>query len=453
MFLAVWLRTHEAGMSVLAMGFALAAAWYFKSDGLVYTGPDIDTPELRLWSIVIGGSVLLIAFGVTLYLGRPKSWLRALVYGCMVPSLVTLSLLASGRTVSHGSFHIVGLLPYFGPALLAFRRAHQAPGEGHALLGLALLVLPVLPFALTAGGVDPLDLKYYAGLAAGLFGTAVLVVSLLRRQRALGIEIERRAAADAMLRDANAALEHRVRERTAHLHELIGGLEAFNRGVSHDLRGPLGGMSQLARMAADAMERGDDSLARRSLPMIASQCDASVRMVNAMLALARLGDATVQRSRVCLAELARSAYEETMLSAPGTRVPELHCGPMPAIRADANLLRVIFVNLMGNAAKFSRESAAPRIEIESRVEGRDVTVVVRDNGIGFDAEVAARLFDPFFRGHDARFEGHGLGLSVVRRAVEAMGGQVRARRAATGGAEIAFTLPGAFVEHESLAEA
>jgi signal transduction histidine kinase len=124
---------------------------------------------------------------------------------------------------------------------------------------------------------------------------------------------------------------------------------------------------------------------------------------------------------------------------------------MPAVWADADLLRVIFVNLVGNATKFSRQAKAPRIEVEAQVEDRDVTICVRDNGIGFDPAVAGRLFDPFFRGHGAGFEGHGLGLSIVRRAVEAMGGRVVARRAATGGAEISFTLPGALVEQESLA--
>ena len=75
-------------------------------------------------------------------------------------------------------------------------------------------------------------------------------------------------------------------------------------------------MSNLARMAADALTHGDSELAQRALPLIAGQCDASVDMVTAMLELARLGDAPAQRQVVCLSDLARSAFEEVRLAHP-----------------------------------------------------------------------------------------------------------------------------------------
>ncbi len=312
------------------------------------------------------------------------------------------------------------------------------------LLGLALLAPAVTPYLLLAAGLPATQLKYFAGVSVVLFGMVLLTVSLLRRQRVLDAEVHRRSAAEDELRHANTRLEARVAERTAHLHELAQGLETFNRCVSHDLRGPLGGMAQLARMATEAMERGDPSVARRALPMISSQCDASSRLVTTMLDLARLGEQQASPEPLYVADLVQSAFDEVMLGLPATGPrPELHCAPMPQVMSDPRLLRPALVNLIGNAAKFSREAAHPRIDVDGTVHGRDLVLCVRDNGVGLSPEVAERIFEPFYQAHGARFEGHGLGLSIVRRAVQALGGRAWAEPRAEGGASLCFSLPGA----------
>lgn len=446
LFAAVWVRSRDRGLMWLSVGFALAALWYAYSGRLPESGPDIDSPTLRLWSIVIGMAVLCVSTGVVRYLGLPRGAGRWLVLACGVPGLVMVLALGLGFTLSHRAFHVGVLVAYLGAATLALQRAREAPGDGHALLGLTLLTLALMPHAMAYAEVPPDQLKYFAGLLLGMFGMVLLTVSLLRRQRSLEAEVRWRGEAEAELREANLRLEARVNERTAHLRELIGGLESFNRGVSHDLRGPLGGMSSLARLAADALARGDDSVATRVLPVIARQCDDSVQMVTTMLALARLGDLQVQPQPVCLTELARSAFDEVLLSQAGARRPELHCGEMPQVQADPRLLRPILVNLIGNAMKFSRHASSPRIEIVASVVGRDVEICVDDNGPGFPPELAERIFEPFCRAHGAGFEGHGLGLSIVRRAVDAMGGSVRALTRPGGGASIRFSLPGAIAE-------
>ena len=445
MFTAVWLRSREPGTWLLAIGFAVASGWYFLSPRAPNTGADIDTLAERVSAAAVGVAILLRAIGVALYLGWSAGWMRRFVLLCCLPALASIAWLAVGGVLSHRAFHVAGLLPYLGVALLAFERARREPGNAHGLLGVALLTLPLLPFALAAAGVDTGDLRYYTGVAVIVFGMLVLTVSLLRRHRALAREIERRTEAEAQLRDANQRLEARVVERTAHLHELVAGLESFNRGVSHDLRGPLGGMSQLARMAADAMARGDGSLAQRALPQIASQCDASVKMVNAMLELARVGETPAQQVPVDLRAVVASALDEVALSQPAVQRMVVQVGDLPQVLADPVLLRTAFVNLIGNAVKFARDVAEPRIEVEARTEGRDVLLSVRDNGIGFPAEFAARLFEPFFRAPGASQEGHGLGLSLTRRAIEAMGGQVWAQAPAQGGAELCVRLKGALL--------
>jgi signal transduction histidine kinase len=448
-FAAIWLRSREAGMEWLAAGLAMTAAWYGYSARILYTEPDMETVEQRIAGIVIALSVLLISIGVVRYLGAPKGHLRWLLLACWAPAVVAILALVVSPAVPHRIFHTAVLVSYLGAATLAFRRSAQEPGDGHVLLGLALLSLPATPIVMAVTGIPSHQLAYVAGVSVIVFGLILLAVSLLRRQRALGIEVQRRAAAEDSLRDANARLEARVGERTAHLHELIGGLEAFNRIVSHDLRGPLGGMSSLAKMAAEAMSQGDPTMAQRALPLIATQCEASVQMVNAMLELARVGDTPVRRERIRMSDLARSAFDEVVLARPDRPRPAFHCNVMPLVMADPHLLRQVFVNLIGNAAKFSRESSAPRIDIDARVEGRAVTVCVSDNGVGFEPGVAERIFEPFYRAHDRRFEGHGLGLSIVRRAVEAMGGSVSAQSAKQGGASLCFKLPDAGVLEEA----
>lgn len=443
--LAGW-RSREPGTPLLALGFAITALWYLNGDRIAYAGPNIDTDQQRVWSSLIGLSVLLIASGVIRYLGAPRGRWRWALVPFLLPSIVTLIAVALTPDVPRRLFHVNALLPYAGAALLAFRRSTQHPGDGHVLLGLALLAPPLTPYLLLAAGLAPTQLKYFAGVSVVMFGLVLLTVSLLRRQHALDTEVHRRAAAEQQLRDANARLEARVNERTSHLRELIQGLEAFNRSVSHDLRGPLGGMSSLARMAVDAMSRGDTTMAQRALPVIVNQCDASVHLVSTMLDLARMGDLSVQPQAVCLDELARSAFDEVMLAAPSGTRPELHCTAMPSVRADPRLLRPVLVNLIGNAVKFTRDVAQPRITIDATVHGRDLTICVLDNGIGLPAGAGERIFEPFEQAHGSRYEGHGLGLSIVRRAVQAMGGRTWAESRPEGGAALCFTLPGAVID-------
>jgi len=102
----------------------------------------------------------------------------------------------------------------------------------------------------------------------------------------------------------------------------------------------------------------------------------------------------------------------------------------------------VLANLIGNAIKFTRDSDSGRIEIgASSVQG-GVEVYVRDNGVGFEAAAAERLFTPFTRLHGERFDGHGVGLSIVRRAVERHGGRVWAESQPGQGAVFRFSLPG-----------
>jgi signal transduction histidine kinase len=114
---------------------------------------------------------------------------------------------------------------------------------------------------------------------------------------------------------------------------------------------------------------------------------------------------------------------------------------LPVVDADPALLRAVLTNLIGNALKFSERRAEGRVRVYAETGAEGVTVHVTDNGEGFDAASAALLFQPFQRLHGAAYEGHGVGLSIVRRAVERHGGRVWAQGQLGGGATFSFSLP------------
>jgi signal transduction histidine kinase len=442
LFGAVWLRDRERGMAWLSFGFALMALWYFNSDRLVITGSTMSAALLRHWAVVIAAAVWAVNAGVIAYLGWPQGWMRWLIFACWLPTPLLMVALGLGIPLPVRVFHVGSLLCYVASAVLAFQRQRDEPGAGHLLLALVLLSLPLTPFAMLALGIPAAQLRYVAAVPVAVFGLILLTVSLLRRRRRLEAEIARRAAAEEQLRRANAELETRVQQRTLYLQELVQGLEEFNRSVSHDLRGPLSGMASLARMAHEKLQQGDADLARRALPAIAEQAQASTKLVSTLLELARVDDAALKQERINLEELVRSAFGEVTLGLGGAAPPLLRVGALPVVTADASLLRPALVNLLANAAKFSREASAPAIDVDASIAGRSVTISVRDNGVGFEPSAADKLFDPFYRGHAARFEGHGLGLHIVRRAIERHGGNVWAQSGGSGAA-FCFMLPDA----------
>lgn len=226
--------------------------------------------------------------------------------------------------------------------------------------------------------------------------------------------------------------EHRIRE-----------LDAFSVSVSHDLLAPIRNICSFARYL---LEEGQHLLGGQLQSMVghidrcAQRMDA---MVRGLLDLSRAGREALDLGTVDVARLAHELGEELR----GTYgfAGELRVAPLHRCRADARLAAQVLQNLIGNAMKFSRDADSPRVEISSRaLEQGWVEYRVSDNGCGFPAGQAGRLFQAFQRLHGAaQFEGSGVGLATVRRIVERHGGEVRAEGASGQGASFYFTLPGA----------
>ena len=246
----------------------------------------------------------------------------------------------------------------------------------------------------------------------------------------------------AHLRDLNESLEQRVIDRTRELRDIIASLESFNSMVSHDLRGPLGGMAGLSGVALSALEAGDTERARRLFLAVQQQSSNLSELVSDLLSLARVSNAELRKQPVALDALVRQSMQQLELSHGEGHARPVQAEPLPVVNGDQALLRQALINLLGNALKFSRRAARPEVRVWAEPHDGGVKVAFKDNGVGFDVARRADLFSPFKRLHDERdFEGTGLGLTLVQRIVERHGGRVGADSQAGQGATFWFWLP------------
>lgn len=265
---------------------------------------------------------------------------------------------------------------------------------------------------------------------------AIVGVSVIER------DITRRMQAESALQSLNAELEAKVASRTEDLEAAVGELEAFSYTVSHDLRAPLRalrGLSEtLAEEAAGRLATGDLELLGR-MQAAAVRMD---RMIDDLLMLSRSNEVQIEKEVVNLGEVARSVIEDLGAMDPSRKV-QWEIGDGLLAWGDPGLLRVVVQNLFGNAFKYTGGTSDAQVSffVEERA-GESVTYCLRDNGAGFEAGDAAKIFQPFSRLHrTSHLEGSGIGLATVQRIVERHGGQVWAEGKKGEGAVFRFRLP------------
>jgi len=258
----------------------------------------------------------------------------------------------------------------------------------------------------------------------------------------VGRDITARQQAQALLLRHNEALQRAVDERTRDLQQMNLDLDAFARQLAHELRTPIGHVQGLAQMLA---ERGASRLLAEDQELLQLQVHAAGRMRETVDALLALACSTLQPMPLQALDLSALAQEVVR------ELPELprraplrwHIQMEMQVTANPAALKIVLHNLLGNAAKFTRDSATPRARVGLRSEGGGgMRISVQDNGVGFDPARAGLLFKPFARLH-ARddYAGSGIGLSIVQRIVERHGGRVEARAESGRGAIFEFTLP------------
>lgn len=258
------------------------------------------------------------------------------------------------------------------------------------------------------------------------------------RLRGFLLDITDRRLAERAVRELNETLEWRVAERTAELEYANKELEAFSYSVSHDLRAPLRAINGFAHIL---LESEADRLSQDGLELLARCRNSASRMgqlIDDILRFSRISRAELSMSRLDIGRLARLVTEELAESYPGAVV---EFGRLPQVTGDEATVRVVLVNLIENALKFSSRQPQPRVEIGTARRDGQEWIFVRDNGVGFDMRYTGKLFGVFQRLHpESEFPGMGVGLAIVKRVVDRHRGRVWTESEPGQGATFYFSL-------------
>ncbi|WP_232297998.1 PAS domain S-box protein [Nitrosospira sp. NpAV] len=250
---------------------------------------------------------------------------------------------------------------------------------------------------------------------------------------------ERKNAEDA-LRDAKVNLEHKVDERTAQLLAKGKEMESFCYSVSHDLRAPLRGIDGYSRLLLEEYHDRFDEEGQNFLKNVRTATKYMTDLIEDLLAYSRLERQGISRTAVEL-----SSFISNLLDQYHTRAQNVRLTVEVSdfqVSVDPEGLAIALRNLIDNALKFSGYAPEPAIEIRARAASNHCILSVRDNGIGFDMRFYEKIFEVFQRLHRAEeYPGTGIGLAMVQKAMERIGGRVWAESQPGAGATFYLQLP------------
>jgi two-component system sensor histidine kinase/response regulator len=289
----------------------------------------------------------------------------------------------------------------------------------------------------TALGQAETDMGRGYDLGAVDFVFAPVVPAILRAKVTVFVELYR---AQQELRRYRTRLEMLVEERTTALTSINRELEAFSYSVSHDLREPLLAFDGLSQTLLDDY---GDQLDKRAKDYLRRMRRASQRMTSifdGLQTLFRLTSGEIHRERLDISELAQELVEEIKAENPDRKV-EVQIAEGMTASGDKRLIRILLVNLLNNAWKFTSTKTSQKVEVGTETVDGESRIFVRDNGAGFDMIYAHRLFGAFQRLHiQSEFAGAGIGLATARRIVNRHGGRIWAEGAVGEGATFYFVI-------------
>ncbi len=242
-------------------------------------------------------------------------------------------------------------------------------------------------------------------------------------------------------RSKTEAANRELLERTTQLESANKELEGFSYSVSHDLRAPLRHITGFAMMLQKKASAILDEKNVHYLDTISESAKQMGILIDDLLAFSRMGRSEVKKSRIPLGHLVKGVLKDLQEETKDRDIA-WKVGELPEAYCDSSMLRLVFVNLISNAAKFTRPRPKAVIEIGCIPEKDEFIFFVRDNGVGFDPKYQDKLFGVFQRlHHQDEFEGTGIGLANVRRLIHRHGGRTWADGEIERGATFYFSLP------------
>lgn len=280
---------------------------------------------------------------------------------------------------------------------------------------------------ITVMDTKPMLLTRWTAPMLGVFATRVAA------------ELDRKDVTD-RLRDLNASLEQRMMQRTTELEAANQELKAFSYSVSHDLRAPLRAIDGFSRALLEDYAGLIDDTGKDYLLRVRNSAQHMGALIDDMLKLARVTQASLQPETVDLGVMAKAIIAQLRRQDPARKVRVDIASGLHAF-GDPGLLRVMLENLLDNAWKYTGKTAAAHIAFDTQQQDGETVFRMGDNGAGFNMQYADKLFGAFQRLHRRdEFEGTGVGLATVRRIVHRHGGRVWAEAEPDRGARFYFML-------------
>ena len=276
------------------------------------------------------------------------------------------------------------------------------------------------------GALLPVQLSLRSMRREGVEGFSVVLADLTDRK-----------AIEAELRKAHDDLEAHVRQ----LQEMVAELEQYSYSISHDMRGPLRSMSMFSQMLLQDHAHSLDATGRDYLRRIASAAKRLDSLIQDVLAYSRLSRAEMKLEPVDLDTLVNEIIQQYPNLQSAQARFAVHRPLLPVLANRAALTQCLS-NLLGNAVKFVAPGETPRVSIWTERREGQVRVWVADEGIGIEAAQQDRIWGIFERIHNREtYEGTGIGLSIVKKAVERMGGKIGVESEPDKGSRFWFQLP------------
>jgi len=243
------------------------------------------------------------------------------------------------------------------------------------------------------------------------------------------------------LKATQAELESKVAQRTEQLQAANAELESFAYSISHDLRAPLRGVVGFTSILDEEYNDKLDAEGQRLISVIKKNTLKMGNLIDDLLAFSRLGRNEITKTQIDT----KAMVEDVVSNASSKANTRWEIQNLPDIQGDLNTLRQVWINLISNAVKYSRNREQPHIRIGANRQENQTIFFIKDNGVGFNQQYEAKLFKVFQRLHNEReFEGTGVGLAIVEKIISKHGGKIWAEAEEGKGASFYFSIPDDF---------